>query len=44
MFWGTGEAALRIAGRMKSRGTYYLLLPKSVVLPQFVAELPAEGG
>ena len=44
VFWGTGEAALRIAGRMKSRGTYYLLLPKSVVLPQFVAELPAEGG
>ncbi len=44
VFWGTGEAALRIAGRMKSRGTYYLLLPKSVVPPQFVAELPAEGG
>ena len=27
-FWGTGEAALAEAGRMKSRGRYWLLLPK----------------
>lgn len=27
-FWGTGDAALEQAGRMKSRGRYYLLLPK----------------
>lgn len=27
-FWGTGEAALAEAGRMRSPGTYYLLLPK----------------
>jgi membrane-bound lytic murein transglycosylase A len=27
-FWGTGDAALEKAGRMKSRGRYYLLLPK----------------
>jgi membrane-bound lytic murein transglycosylase A len=29
-FWGYGEAALREAGRMKSRGRYFLLLPKPV--------------
>ena len=27
-FWGTGEAALREAGRMRSRGRYFLLLPR----------------
>jgi membrane-bound lytic murein transglycosylase A len=27
-FWGTGDAALEYAGRMKSQGRYYLLLPK----------------
>ena len=27
-FWGTGEAALQYAGRMKEDGRYYLLLPK----------------
>ncbi len=27
VFWGGGEAALDKAGRMKSRGSYYLLLP-----------------
>lgn len=26
-YWGTGDAALAFAGRMKSRGRYYLLLP-----------------
>ncbi len=29
-FWGPGEAALAQAGGMKQRGSYYLLLPKSV--------------
>lgn len=29
VFWGTGADALALAGRMKSRGRYYLLLPKS---------------
>ena len=27
-FWGTGEKALKEAGRMRSQGTYFLLLPK----------------
>jgi membrane-bound lytic murein transglycosylase A len=27
LFWGFGETALAQAGRMKSRGRYYLLLP-----------------
>ncbi|HLN25362.1 MAG TPA: MltA domain-containing protein [Patescibacteria group bacterium] len=29
VFWGAGEAAFDKAGRMKSRGSYYLLLPRS---------------
>ena len=29
-YWGSGEAALAQAGRMKQTGSYYLLLPKSV--------------
>lgn len=29
-FWGSGEAALEEAGRMKQRGRYWLLLPKPV--------------
>jgi membrane-bound lytic murein transglycosylase A len=28
IFWGAGEAAFDVAGRMKSRGGYYLLLPR----------------
>lgn len=28
-FWGHGDSAFRKAGRMKSEGTYYLLLPKN---------------
>ncbi|MCC7168023.1 MAG: murein transglycosylase, partial [Rhodospirillales bacterium] len=28
VFWGTGEAALAQAGRMKSPGGYFILLPK----------------
>jgi membrane-bound lytic murein transglycosylase A len=31
VFWGTGEAALAIAGPMKQRGRYFLLLPAAVV-------------
>lgn len=30
IFWGAGERASEIAGRLKSRGRYYLLLPTSV--------------
>jgi len=29
-FWGAGEPALAQAGRMKQKGVYYLLLPRSV--------------
>jgi len=29
-FWGAGEPALAQAGRMKQKGVYYLLLPKTV--------------
>ena len=29
VFWGYGEDAADIAGRMKSRGRYYLLLPRT---------------
>ncbi len=29
-FWGTGEPALAVAGGMKQRGRYWLLLPKTV--------------
>lgn len=27
-FWGTGEKAFELAGRMKSQGRYYILLPR----------------
>ena len=30
VFWGAGEAAAAIAGRMNSRGRWYLLLPRSL--------------
>ncbi len=30
-YWGTGRAALDKAGRMKSTGRYYMLVPKTVV-------------
>ena len=30
VFWGFGDAALALAGRMRSRGSYYLLLPRVV--------------
>ena len=31
LFWGVGPAALGLAGRMKSPGDYYLLLPLEIV-------------
>jgi membrane-bound lytic murein transglycosylase A len=30
IYWGTGKKAADIAGRTKSKGSYYLLIPKSV--------------
>lgn len=30
-FWGVGPEALALAGRMKSPGAYYLLIPKGIV-------------
>ncbi len=30
IFWGTGEPALALAGPMRQRGRYFLLLPKAV--------------
>lgn len=30
-YWGTGRAALDKAGRMKSRGAYYILVPRAIV-------------
>ncbi|MDX1580323.1 MAG: murein transglycosylase A, partial [Alphaproteobacteria bacterium] len=32
-FWGAGNEAGRLAGKMKHRGRYYILLPKSLGLP-----------
>ncbi|MEP4378076.1 MAG: MltA domain-containing protein [Alphaproteobacteria bacterium] len=32
-YWGTGRAALDKAGRMKSRGSYYILVPRAL-MPQ----------
>jgi membrane-bound lytic murein transglycosylase A len=31
LYWGTGATALEFAGRMKSNGRYYALLPKAAV-------------
>jgi membrane-bound lytic murein transglycosylase A len=33
VFWGHGPDAERRAGTMRARGSYFLLLPKSVVIP-----------
>jgi membrane-bound lytic murein transglycosylase A len=30
-YWGTGRAALDKAGRMKSTGSYYIVVPKTVI-------------
>ncbi len=29
-YWGTGDAALAFAGRMKSKGQYFILMPRSL--------------
>lgn len=39
VYWGTGEDAFAKAGRMKSRGTYYLLLPRQRSGPVAAAEV-----
>ena len=31
LFWGHGDGAADLAGRMKSPGRYYLLLPKGLI-------------
>lgn len=33
VFWGPGDKAADIAGKMKSKGQAYILLPKSVIVP-----------
>ena len=33
VFWGAGESALEKAGRMRSRGSYYVLLPRERSVP-----------
>lgn len=33
LFWGTGPAALDVAGRLKQPGRYFILLPKTVKVP-----------
>ncbi len=42
VFWGGGEAAFDKAGRMKSRGSYYLLLPRQRSVPVALATSEAE--
>ena len=31
VYWGSGEQATQIAGRMKNRGSYWILLPRHVI-------------
>lgn len=33
LFWGTGDRALEVAGRLKQPGRYFILLPKTVPVP-----------
>jgi membrane-bound lytic murein transglycosylase A len=33
LFWGTGDEALEVAGRLRQRGRYYILLPSSIKVP-----------
>lgn len=35
-FWGNGQSAEELAGRMKSSGRYWLLLPKKSVTQEFI--------
>jgi membrane-bound lytic murein transglycosylase A len=41
VFWGPGDEAAELAGRMRQEGRLWLLLPKTVPLPPPVPELPA---
>lgn len=34
VFWGAGEKAAEMAGKMKSKGSYILFLPKTIVIPE----------
>ncbi len=48
VFWGAGERAEAIAGRMQSRGRYAILLPRALTPDQLSAcrspdQLPAPG-
>lgn len=40
VFWGFGEEAESRAGTMRARGSYYLLLPKSIAPPRLAATSP----
>lgn len=33
LFWGTGDRALEVAGRLKQPGRYFILMPKTVPVP-----------
>lgn len=37
VFWGFGQEAEAIAGTMRARGCYYLLLPKTLIPPRIAA-------
>ncbi|MDX1581522.1 MAG: 3D domain-containing protein, partial [Alphaproteobacteria bacterium] len=41
-FWGAGDEAGRLAGKMKHRGRYYILLPKSLGLPHVLKTAAGE--
>jgi len=43
IFWGTGAAAFAQAGRMKSRGTFYLLVPRQRSAPVADRAAPFDG-
>jgi membrane-bound lytic murein transglycosylase A len=43
VYWGSGEAALAVAGGMKQKGRYYLLLPKTVA-PKSITTARAPAG
>ena len=37
-YWGSGAAALKFAGRMRSRGGYFVLLPHGLTPPSQISE------
>jgi membrane-bound lytic murein transglycosylase A len=43
LFWGTGATALEFAGRMKSNGRYYVLLPKAAAHSTVILSDLADG-